>query len=81
MHLLKLHVALKYKMKTNLLKKVGKPIKLHQYLLMAKLNTRNDRHYNFSDYGNIGVGIVGDNYRVIKYCTNKIKFALNGMEI
>jgi len=29
---------------TNLLKKVGKPIKTHQYLLMAKLNTRNDKY-------------------------------------
>jgi len=44
MHFLKLHVTLKYKMRTNLLKKVGKPIKIHQYLLMAKLNTTNNRY-------------------------------------
>jgi hypothetical protein len=37
--------------------------------------------FNFSDDGNIGVGIVGENYRVIKFCTTKIKFALNGMEM
>jgi hypothetical protein len=36
--------------------------------------------YNFNDDGNIGVGIVGDDYKVIKFCTTKIKFALNGME-
>jgi hypothetical protein len=37
--------------------------------------------YKFSDDGNIGVGIVGDNYMVIKFCTTKIKFALIGMEM
>jgi hypothetical protein len=37
--------------------------------------------YNFSDDGNIGVGIAGENYRVIKFCTTKFFFALNGMEM
>jgi len=37
--------------------------------------------YNFSDDGNIGVGIAGDNYRVNKFCITKIKFAMNGMEM
>jgi hypothetical protein len=37
--------------------------------------------YKFSDDGNIVVGIVGDNYMVIKFCTTKIKFALIGMEM
>lgn len=37
--------------------------------------------YNFSDDGNIGASIARDNYRVIMFCTTKIKFALNGMEM
>lgn len=67
MHLLKLHV----KLKTNLLKKVGKPIEMHQYLLMAKLNTRNVDIYNFSDVGNIVVGVVGTIIRSLSFLLPK----------